>query len=486
MNESRPQYATEPSKERFLQRNLTRLKTLIITIGVGLLVGSQVYSPNKRIIEAIAGLVVLFMLWQVSTLSALWFVLITYPFPFAMSWGNSNFVFILIIGIMLLIRVAVGIEKFHLDKTLLLPFILIVVSYILSFKNVPLGTRIMRIGLVNTGNFLAAAAFSFFLINAVDDEEKLKKTFHLMLVTGALVIAFNIVELLFPGQVLVPGWLRTRHSIGILRRGIRIKGPFNDFELNAEFFALNSFLFLFMLLRTRRLLTRSLLVIILILDLSMMFATMTRGAFFSLLAGGSYLLFLSRKELNVAKLISIIAGFIFLLVVLNAIVANYTVSGSLFDRVVNTTFEKGLVPDTRTNAWGIAMERGMKHPLFGQGPGWDFAAGINTGVWPHSLYLFYFNSFGIVGLAAFLFLMYRILRATIPGVKASLMRSPFPQAFLKIMHVVIVVFLLDQIKIEYLRNKIYTFFIWTLFAMVIITHNIVKKNRNINKNDAVT
>jgi hypothetical protein len=54
--------------------------------------------------------------------------------------------------------------------------------------------------------------------------------------------------------------------------------------------------------------------------------------------------------------------------------------------------------------------------------------------------------------------------------------SPFPEAFMKILHVIIVIFLFDQIKIEYLRNATYTLFIWSLFGVILATYNIIKKD----------
>ena len=90
-------------KRRF---SLSFIWTAMITAGVGALVGSQIYNPAKRVIEAIVGLIFIFMLWNVSTLNALWLLIIIHPFPFAISLGNSNFVFTLIIFIIYLIRVS--------------------------------------------------------------------------------------------------------------------------------------------------------------------------------------------------------------------------------------------------------------------------------------------------------------------------------------------------------------------------------------------
>jgi len=43
---------------------------------------------------------------------------------------------------------------------------------------------------------------------------------------------------------------------------------------------------------------------------------------------------------------------------------------------------------------------------------------------------------------------------------------------------VLIIFLFDQIKIEYLRNSKYTYFIWFLFGLIVATHNIIIKQRS--------
>ncbi|MBD3423796.1 MAG: hypothetical protein GF417_05100, partial [Candidatus Latescibacteria bacterium] len=454
------------------------LKYIILVVGAGILAGTQIYNPHKRVIEAMAGSALIFVMWNISTISALWFMIIMYPFPFGMHYGNSNFVFMLIIVIIFLIRVSSGQEKFHLDRTLALPVGLLVLAYIFSFKNVPLGTNITRLAIINTANFLSAAALTFLMINFVDDVSKLKKAVRLLLISGTLIIAFNIMELLFPGRVIVPGWLQTQYVRGLVLKGVRIGGPFRDFELNAEFLTLNSFIIFFMIIRTRRMLTRSFLSIILLIDLLLMFATVTRGALIALIVGVIYLMIISRKDLTVAKVIYFMVAFVVVIFVLEKFVAQYTFSGSVFERMVTVTFEKGFIPDSRTGPWEDAINRGMENPIFGIGPAWDFGSGHTTGFWPHNLYLFYFNTLGIVGLLAFLFLLFRIVKATIPGIKSSLVKSPFPEAFMKILHVMIIIFMLDEIKIEYLRNKIYLFFVWILFALIIITRNIIDKDKS--------
>jgi hypothetical protein len=465
----------QEERASLLRRSLPHIKTLALIIIVGLVLGSQIYNPNKRTIEAIAGLVLLVLLWRFSTIAALWMLLITYPFPFSISWGTSNEIFMMIIALVVLLRVSAGKHKFSLDRKIRLPMILIVVSYIISFKNVT--PELMRLSLVNTFNFFSAAGFMVLIVSFVDDEVKLRKTLKIMMISAVFFIAFTIFEMIFPGKTLIPNWLYTQHKVRLLMRGIRMGGPFHDYELAAEFFTLNAFFIFFMLIRTKRMAVRMLFGLFLLVDLFMMFTTITRGALFSLIVGTAYLMILSRKDINFVRFSSIVLGMTVLLVVMEGIVARYTTSGSLFERVMATTFESGLVPSNRVATWEGAIERGMKNPLFGQGVGWDFARGLTTGMWPHSLYLFYFNITGLFGLGAFLLLIYRLVKSSLTGVHTSLTTSPFPEALMKILHVVLFIFLFDQIKIEYLRNAKYTYFIWFFFGLIIATHNIIIKQR---------
>ncbi len=471
-----PPHHTEREKRLYETLSFSKIRTVIFIVLIGILIGYQIYDPSKRVIEAIVGLVLIFTLWQFSELKALWFLLIIYPFPFSISLGNSNFIFVVLFFIIYLVRVSAGRSKFRSEKYFNLTIILLVLTYVISFYNITPTPRAMKIALIDTGNFFATVLFFYLIINFIDTEEKLKSTIRIFMISITLVIMFTLFELIFPGKTIIPAWLYTMHEAQLVMKGLRIMGPFHDYELVAEFFTLNALIIFFMLIRARRLLTRSIYAILLTLDLFMMFATITRGAIITLIIGLLYLAFLSRRDMNFVRLITISAMFVFLIFVLETFVARYTMSGSLFDRLIGTTIEKGFIPDTRTLVWDKALNRAMEHPIIGHGPGLDFSM-LRFQQWrlPHSVYLFYLNMTGIVGLSVFMFLVYRLIKASSLGIKSSLIYSPFSEAFMKVLHVCLVMFLLDQIKIEYLRNDIYVYFIWFFFGLIASTRNIILK-----------
>lgn len=468
-----PDAARRAERRRF---PLAKAAILFFVAGVGLLLGKQIVNPSKRVIEAVAGALLVYVLWNSSALNALWIFILLYPFPFAMSVGNSTFVFALIIFIIYLIRVSARLDTLHLDRRFNLPIALFVMSYIVSFYNLSFEPYTTRFALVHTASVFASILIFYLVINCVDTEERLEKTVRFFMITAWLVIAFTVLEMLFPGRELIPGWLYTSHKLQLIMKDVRMGGPFHDFELVAEFFAMNAPIIFFLLVRSRRLLTRTLLALLLVADIVMLFTTMTRGAFISLLFGVVYMAWVCRRDLRFVRFVMLAGTFAALILVIDLFVSRYTISGSLIGRMAQTTFEAGIIPENRVSAWGGALARGMEHPIIGHGPGWDFTKGLESGLWPHNAYLFYFNITGIFGLLAFLFILWRLWRASSLTLGRSMMRASFPEALLMILNVSFVIFIVDQIKIDYPRNDYYMFFIWLFFGLIAATANIVAKN----------
>jgi hypothetical protein len=479
MNKSKESSSRKPilNRETFDNYIIPNIKRLIIIVSIGLLAGTQIAKPNKRVIEAVLGFAVIFIFWNFSSFAALSFVILLYPFPVGMSFGNSNLVLTILIFIIYLIRVSSGMAKIRSEKMLNVPIILLVSSYILSYINYEYTPFSFTMAYIHTINFFAAIIYFYLIVNFVNTEERLKKVVRLMTWTALLAITFTLFEVYKPGGTIIPGWLYTIHKTSIAPKDVRMGGPFLDFELFAEFCALNVPILLFMLLRARRHVEKYFYAIILLADIFMLFTTMTRGAFISLSIGLFYLAILSRRDLNFVRASVILIILVVLVFGLEGIVAKYTVSGSLFNRLAKTTFAYGIIPDTRSRAWFMAWDRAMEHPILGHGPGWDFTSGLERETFPHSCYLYILNITGFFGLIAFLFLLYRLIRATLPGIKSSLLSSPFPEALMKVLHVCLVMFIIDQIKIEYLRNLVYVFFTWLFFGVIMATWNVILKNK---------
>ena len=459
----------------WLSSRFHHLKSLLLIVIMGVLVGKQIYNPSKRFIEALIAFALIFVMWNLSTVSALLFFIIIYPYPFGISLGHSNMIFLVIIFNIYLLRVSLKLETFKSDKTFNLPIGLTAASYILSLSNFDFDAGLGQVAFINTTSMFSAIMLFYLVINMVDDEVKLRMVINSIIVSITLVLAFTLTEMLFPGKTIIPAWLYSEHKVGLIVKGLRMEGPFHDFELLAEFLSLSIPLMIFMVVRSKRLLMRMIYTLLLVTCLFLMFATITRGAFITLVIGLMYMGYTCRKDLDIVKVAAIAGAFVALIFILEAFVARYTVAGSLFDRLVKTSFESGIIPKNRHAGWTQGIERALWHPLLGNGPALDWSKGVSMPVYPHNGYLFILDMTGLLGLSAYLLLLYRLTKTSLITIRDSIVSAPLPQAFMKLLNVWLVMFMIDQIKIEYLRNNIYIYYVWLFFALIPATRNVILK-----------
>jgi hypothetical protein len=142
---------------------------------------------------------------------------------------------------------------------------------------------------------------------------------------------------------------------------------------------------------------------------------------------------------------------------------------------MGTRFD-GLVPDTRASVWPQAVERWLRHPFIGSGPYYSTEKGLDFWHWPHSLPLYVLNTIGLVGFTFFLWLLWRVWRLSTPPTD-DLGSRDYPGAYLLMAHVMLVVFLVDELKIEYLRNLVYPYQVWILFATIVAAHQVRQRER---------
>jgi len=160
---------------------------------------------------------------------------------------------------------------------------------------------------------------------------------------------------------------------------------------------------------------------------------------------------------------------------MNFYVAHFTYSGDLFARLRGTEMH-GLVPDSRVEAWRDGWERFLVHPIIGWGPVYAGQTGTRLWFWPHNGYLLIANLVGVVGLSFYLWILWKLFTATRPAVDV-LWHPSYANAFLIIAHVQLVVFMIDQTKIDFLRNPVYEFQVWLMFAMFSAASRVARDSR---------
>jgi len=444
------------------------LKTVLAVagvIGLGILLGHQYVAPDKRVVAVAAAVVMFGVAWRLELVSALGVLAIAIPFPRYTTFGSTNLAFILLLLVVWLLRFtqreAPGPRRTPLDA----PLAGIALAYLLSFTAVTDAYYLER-GLQLSVTFVSCLLFFYLVVNNIRSEGDLRR-FHLYQAAGiALIHAFCLWELVFPGTSLIPGYIDLRgiNVKMILRSNYRVGGPWIDYELLSEFAALNIVFFLFMIAQSRSTTRKVLFGTLLTTSLIIMFSTVTRGGMAAFAVGLVYLLYLIRRRINFVPFVIIGVAATALVMGLSFVIREFTVSGDVFARFEETKFV-GLMPESRSTIWPVAWARLLTRPLFGHGPYFTPVYGIETFYWPHCLPLFIGNCFGFLGLAMFGWAFWKFWRLSSP--KTDRLDDPsYLKAFQIAAHVQLLIFFVDELKIEYLRNSNYVYQPWLLFATV--------------------
>jgi hypothetical protein len=99
--------------------------------------------------------------------------------------------------------------------------------------------------------------------------------------------------------------------------------------------------------------------------------------------------------------------------------------------------------------------------------------GVEVQYWPHNVYIFYAYIIGVFGLACFLWFLTELWKASRPRA-ASLGSGTYIEGATLLSRVMLFTFMIDQIKIDYLRNANYSFFVWFLFGLLYAINRVAR------------
>ncbi|MCC6349759.1 MAG: hypothetical protein IT347_09240 [Candidatus Eisenbacteria bacterium] len=436
----------------------------LLIAAAGILIGQQYVFPDKRMIPLLISVVVVGITWRLDMLAGISLLIVALPFPRGTVFGTTNIAFILMLVIFWLVRVSTRQLAAPRRSPIDLPLIGLFIVYILSFSNVrdPID---LDLGLRNLILFVGSVFMYFLITNNVHDERGLKRLHDAQLFSALTIFLLGLWELNHPGQDFIPGWFGFQHTIGtdFGTRNVRIGSAFFDYELLSEYSALTLLLAGFRWARARSNNERSLYTLFMVLNVFILFATVTRGAILSLLLSLPVLLWSIRRRLKVVPLTIAACAGLALFLGMNFMVSHFTRSGDLLGRLEGTKLVGGWMPDSRADAWTNAWARAWVHPLVGKGPHYGTMFGFEP-TWPHNVYLYYANIVGFIGLAFFLIMMFRFWQMTRPRTD-DLVHGPYAESFLIIAHVQFALFAINEFKIDYLRNPTYQIVVWAMFSV---------------------
>ncbi len=440
-----------------------RIAGFFVTCVLGVLLGKEYLNPNKRVIPVIVALLVFGLAWRLSMSAALNMLVFLLPYPKGTVFGNTNLAFILIVFVLWLLRMSLRTVAPARGSPIDLPIFAMVLWYILSFYNIRSSFG-LEIALLNFEQFLACVAMYYLLVNNVRTQRDLERLHQAQLFTALTVFLVAVWEAHHAGQVLLPGILdfSGTHGNDFNRADVRVGSSFRDYELLSEYCGITLLLVGFTFARAKSMTWRVLMGAFGLFTLYTLFTTVTRGIIVALALVLPYTFYLVRRHLNPVRFMSGLALIGVLAGAMNFFVTRNTNSGDLFARMATTKLVHGVIPESREAIWTNAFNRALTHPILGQGPFYTDIPGYSS-VWPHNLYLFIANLIGFPGLLFFLLLlwgMFKTLRPVVDDVR----HASYADAYLIIAQTQMLLFAVNEIKIEYLRNPIYQYQVWSMFG----------------------
>ncbi|MGH7742394.1 MAG: O-antigen ligase family protein [Candidatus Eiseniibacteriota bacterium] len=445
---------------------MVRALGVLAVVLVGAVIGTQYLSPDKRMLAVLAAAVIFGVAWRLDTVTGLGLLIVAIPYQRGTVFGSTTFAFILLLLLLWLLRVGQRRNPPLRSTPLDVPIAGLLIAYAISFYNIRDLTS-FGFALNNTELFVAAVVLFYMLVSNIRNDADLARLQNFQAVSILTITLLAVYELNHPGGVFIPGWIEFTATVGteLNSKNVRVGGPFFDFELLSEFCAVNTLLLWFLILRARSFYGRVALIGLLILDVFVLFATITRGSIIALAIGIAYLAYRMRRQLKVVPVALTAVGLASAAIAMNFYVGHFTRSGSVGARLQETRFI-GLIPDDRLGAWTDAWNRFLLHPIIGHGPYYAPRVDIHFTAWPHDIFLYVANLVGIVGLVFFVLILVQIFRFTRTS-HLDLHDPSHSRAFLPVAHTMFAVFLIDEIKIDYLRNGIYQFEVWIFFAMLV-------------------
>ncbi|MEO0095243.1 MAG: O-antigen ligase family protein [candidate division WOR-3 bacterium] len=449
----------------------------IIYCVISILLTLRTDEPIKTVI-ALWALGILIFLYKINRLYALCFVVFTIPLPIHLRYLERDAMTIttLLILILFLIELIKGhIEFVRCGKaTLIFALLFVVVNSVTLFFNLK-GDELL-FNLRHYLSFLSSIMLYFLVISTINNKDEFNK---ILLLIGASLIIQVFVLILASFQIRPSFFNIFTTRIGeFITRETRPGGIIDDYELIAEWFAVYiPFTFWLFYISQKK----SFSIILIFMLLLGMMITRTRGALFSL-AFGIIIFFICFPSKNILQRIKFIFSVLALictsLIIIKAVFpAFYEVTilrilqtfqlyagGSSFDEIVN-----------RQIIWQLFFDNYFTFNLLGSGR----ISPTSIRGYFHSLYFTLYYQTGLLGIISFgLFVISIIILVGICCVQRS---AHYEIRFLATVSLAIIfIFLIDEIKIEYLRGSCFSQYAWLFLGLVTLPSSFCRKLNSIS------
>ncbi len=446
---------------------------------MGLVIGQQYQIVNVRIVKLAVAAAFALTILRFPTYVSIGLFLVLWTTPTAIALGNTNFVFLAFLLVSWIIKSAMRIEPGPRRTPLDWAILAYLLAHLLSIMHVD-SLDTLYATLDKLRNLLWPIVL-FYMITTLGRSQRRLLFLVQMLTIGMVWVCFTaFMEQFFPNVRYMPEWYLSvaRAEYMFVELGGRAGGIFRSHGMLSDTAAVTAIVQLYLALHYRH---RPWLRVyhwgVAFLCVYTIPLTGNRGGLILLIAGLLYFLLVFHKELSPKRILFAFLA-LAMLIQIGEMTATYAVDPALLARMVQTRFERG-IPDTRqvvwSHVWGLVTEK----PILGHGPHFHVTSGPLSQriLWPHNAYLFYFYTTGIVGMSAFLFLCWRVMRKTWMGIGLQVHKISCAQGLAATFHIAIAQFLLGQMRTDHQRGDVFAYFMWILFSLGILARQIYVRER---------
>ena len=353
---------------------------------------------------------------------------------------------------------------------LILCFAFIFFVYFLSMSQTPRATYLDHIlYLVGVG---ANVVLFYVVYNYARQLSDVRVLLRFFVVMNALILVYCVIQLITGYERFAFLGVQEFEFAELNEAKQRLVGPFGTAGTNGELFVLQILLLSYLSLHQRAGTFRYIVIGMLLADLAFLLMTGSRGSFLTMIGSGVLFLWFFRHQLGGRRVLRIATIGLGAFALVAAIVLNFSQFNVLFKRL-EATEVRGGIPDTRTKAFTYAFERIPEKPLLGHGPQLRLIneqerviPGHTFLYFPHNLYLFLMVTIGFLGLVAYL-LFFWAMYSWWRRARRSPRGDPFTDGLPTLAIVLLIAFLVDQLKIEFLRSEFsdlqqYLFALWAI------------------------
>ena len=428
-------------------------------------------TPSKRNIEVAAAVVFLAIVLAANPKKALYFTLLVLPYPAYTTVGSTSTLLILSLAGLVLVKAKhLGLASPFQDRRTdmaLGAFTLVVITSLYQVPGDYLDDSARKVQ-----GIISAVCLFYVILMLVNDKESLYKTMDIVCSAAASLYLIAFLQSMFPDRTILPEFFKFSSKVASMeevRRGhIRVFATFPGYELFAEFVAISLFLQYLRLRQTASLNQRILRIGAIVLGLAVLFATATRGGMIILFLGWALMLSFGGSLVPRRTLIQI------MFVALALFYLSLPFFGDYYSFMIErlTSLAEGEDVDSlngRTTVFAQALDGALHRPLLGHG----FYSAVGTfrghvSMNIHNLYLDLAYKLGIPGLVFFMAFIVSLLRGA-----WQLMRNPLVDRDLResllFFFTMILMFLVDQFKIEFTRDPLCMHTTFTWFALTAVT-----------------